>query len=342
MPSHSDSPLLLTLGEPAGIGPDCTLLAFQDNPAQFEKIIVVAPKGWLEARAGRLGIDIDLHDCRSLGGTVPAGKLGFWNPLPAELSNSPVTAGRPSQDTASAVIGCIEAAALACLRGEANGMVTAPIEKAVLRQSGFNFPGHTEFLAAIARRERVVMMLASEELHVALLTTHMALADVPASLDVDGVTADLTITWRDMRQRFGIESPRLALCGLNPHAGEQGHFGDEEQTILAPAVALAREAGIMVDGPLPADTLFSPQMREQYDAIVCCYHDQALIPIKALSFGEAVNVTLGLPFIRTSVDHGTATDRAGTGKVSYSSLMCAIEMAREMGRKTASAGKNAD
>lgn len=284
----------------------------------------------MQERARYLGIDIELQDCRSLKEPVSAGKLACWNPLPAEHSSVPVTPGKSSPATAAAVVGCIESAALACLRGEAAGLVTAPIEKAVLRDSGFDFPGHTEFLAAVAGVGRVVMMLASNQLRVALLTTHMALKDVPGALNSDDIATDLKILRHDMQNRFGIASPRLALCGLNPHAGEQGHFGDEEQRILAPAVARAREAGIGIDGPLPADTLFAPQMRTNFDAIVCCYHDQGLIPIKALSFGDAVNVTLGLPFVRTSVDHGTAPERAGTGNVSYSSLMSAISMAREM------------
>lgn len=288
---------------------------------------------WLEERARLLAVDIDLHDCRSLGGNVPAGKLGCWNPLPATMASAAVTTGVPSKATAEAVISCIEAAALACMRNEAAGIVTAPIEKAVLRDSGFDFPGHTEFLAAVAGVPRVVMMLASAELRVALLTTHMALKDVPGALNIEEIAADLKTTWRDLKRRFGIAEPRMALCGLNPHAGEQGHFGDEEQRILKPAIELARESGIDIDGPLPADTLFSPQPREKYDAIVCCYHDQGLIPIKTLSFGDAVNVTLGLPFIRTSVDHGTALDRAGSGNLSYSSLMFAISMAADMAVK---------
>jgi len=339
LPSHTSLPLLLTLGEPAGIGPDCTLLAFRATPEAFAGIIVVAPPHWLQTRAGQLGIAIDLHDCRSLGSEVPAGKLGFWNPLPAEMSAATVSTGSPSSATAAAVIGCIEAAALACIRGEAAGLVTAPIEKAILRDSGFDFPGHTEFLASVAGVERVVMMLASEQLRVALLTTHLALKDVPSALNAVDIATDITITWRDLKRHFGIDSPRLALCGLNPHAGEQGHFGNEEKTILLPALRLAHEKEINVAGPLPADTLFSPQIRKDYDAIVCCYHDQGLIPIKTLSFGDAVNVTLGLPFIRTSVDHGTALDRAGTGKVSYSSLMSAIRMAIGMAERS---GASAD
>jgi len=165
------------------------------------------------------------------------------------------------------------------------------------------------------------------------LTTHVAIADVPKLLNQDDVRRLITITYQSMQQQMGIAKPRLALCGLNPHAGEQGHFGREEIEVLSPALVQLAADGITVDGPLPADTLFSVAMREQYDAIVCCYHDQALIPIKALSFGDAVNVTLGLPFIRTSVDHGTALDRAGSGNISYTSLIAAITMAREAADK---------
>ena len=327
--------LLLTLGEPAGIGPDCVLLAFQEDPQAFRHVVVAAPVHWLRERADELGINVPLHPCNQASETAPQGHLAVWNPLPESVSTGPVTTGTPSPVTAAAVIGCIEAAAMQCLQSNATAIVTAPIEKAVLRNSGFDFPGHTEFLAAIAKRQRVVMMLASDELRVALLTTHLALNDVADALNSDDVVTDIEITHHDLQQHFGIDAPRLALCGLNPHAGEQGHFGREEIDILTPAAERAKSAGINIDGPLPADTLFSPPMRRHYDAIVCCYHDQALIPIKALSFGESVNVTLGLPFIRTSVDHGTALERAGTGKVSYSSIMAAIKMAESMAERSA-------
>ncbi|MDX8382958.1 MAG: 4-hydroxythreonine-4-phosphate dehydrogenase PdxA, partial [Ghiorsea sp.] len=201
------------------------------------------------------------------------------------------------------------------------------------KDAGFDFPGHTEFLAAIAGIEQVVMMLASSAVRVALLTTHVALADVAKLMKRDDVANIIRITYQSMQQQMGIENPRLALCGLNPHAGEQGHFGREEIDILSPALADLALEGIDVEGPLPADTLFSVAMREQYDAVVCCYHDQALIPIKALSFGDAVNVTLGLPFIRTSVDHGTALSRAGTGDISYTSIIAAIDMARDAAKQ---------
>lgn len=330
MNSPSSTPLLLTLGEPAGIGPDCVLLAFKAHPELFQNVITVAPVHWLSERATQLGIEINLHECSSLKEVVPNEYLGCWNPLPPEMASSPVTAGTPSSDTAAAVIACIKAAASASIQGDAAALITAPIEKAILRDSGFDFPGHTEFLASLSGKDLVVMMLASDQLRVALLTTHLPLKDVSGQLNIENITAMLAITHHDLKQRFGLRSPRLALCGLNPHAGEQQHFGDEEVMILTPAIEQAKHLDIDVQGPFPADTLFSPQIRDHYDVIICCYHDQALIPIKTLSFGDAVNITLGLPFIRTSVDHGTALDRAGTGKVTYSSIMEAIKMARRM------------
>ncbi len=324
------APLLLTLGEPAGIGPDCVLLAFNAHPELFNNVTIAAPRLWLSERAKELGIDIDMVESHSLKSVGEEEALRCWNPLPEEVPLGSVTTGKSSASTAAAVIGCIESATHACLQGKASALITAPIEKAVLRDSGFDFPGHTEFLARLAGRERVVMMLASSQLRVALLTTHMPLKDVSSALNIEDVATSLRITHHDLKQRFGLSSPKLALCGLNPHAGEQQHFGDEEATILTPAIQQVRQEGIDVAGPLPADTLFLPQLRKEYDAIICCYHDQGLIPIKTLSFGDAVNITLGLPFIRTSVDHGTALERAGTGKVSYSSIMEAIRMARLM------------
>jgi len=331
-------PTLITLGEPAGIGSDCVLLAYQAQPELFANIRIVAPASWLKLRAKELDIDMPIQTVDSLQTKCNDSSILYcWNPLQEkELANivAPV-AGKALPQTADAVIACIEAAALACMRGEAAAHVTGPIEKAVLRDAGFDFPGHTEFLAHLAgdhlgKKCDIVMMLASKVLRVALLTTHMAISEVPSSLSIEETLRCIEITHADLQQRFAIHKPRLGLCGLNPHAGEQGHFGREEIDILMPAVLQARDLGIDISNPLPADTLFSAQMREQFDVIICCYHDQALIPIKALSFGDAVNVTLGLPFIRTSVDHGTALDRAGSGKVSYSSLVEAIELAHFM------------
>ena len=330
-------PQLITVGEPAGIGPDCIIRAWQRSAELFDNAIIVAPAAWISQRAKLIGIDIPIHEYQALAeyGNAPAGMLACWNPLSEDIADGPVTPGETSATTAAAVIHCIEAASWACLHGRAAALVTGPIEKAVLRNEGFSFPGHTEFLAHLSAREQAedsdfVMMLASDEIRVALLTTHMALRQVPDSISMESTLACLRIVHHDLQDRFGIQSPRLGLCGLNPHAGEQGHFGNEEIDILEPAVRTAQGEGIHITGPLPADTIFSPAMRRQFDAVVCCYHDQALIPIKALSFGQSVNVTLGLPFIRTSVDHGTALSLAGTDRVSCDSLLAAMTMAREM------------
>jgi len=321
-------PILITIGEPAGIGPDCILLAWAASPENLRDCCVCAPVAWLQERAEMLGLDIPLRAVEQAQASTDT--LNCWNPLPEDVQTGPVSCAHPSAHTAAAVVACIQAAALACMQGQAAAIATGPIEKAILRDCGFNFPGHTEFLAHLAGDVPFVMMLASENLRVALLTTHLAIADVPALLNVPDTLQCLRIVHADLQTRFAIAEPRIGLCGLNPHAGEAGHFGREEIDVLAPAAELARGEGIDVRGPLPADTLFSPPMQREFDAVVCCYHDQGLIPIKALSFGEAVNITLGLPFIRTSVDHGTALDRAGSGKISYSSLIAAIQSARFM------------
>ncbi|OIQ00755.1 MAG: 4-hydroxythreonine-4-phosphate dehydrogenase PdxA [Zetaproteobacteria bacterium CG2_30_46_52] len=325
-------PFLLTLGEPAGIGPDCVLLAYQDLPHLFADIVIVAKPCWLSQRAAQLHVDVQIRRCEEdfkRDTLLPA----LWVFDPTNDMGRDVVAGKPSALEAEAVIHCIRVAAEKSLAGTGAGVITAPIEKAILRDAGFDFPGHTEFLADIAGVERVVMMLASKALRVALLTTHVALADVPKLLSKEETMSILRITYTSMQSLMGLPQPRLALCGLNPHAGEQGHFGREEIEILTPALLALEKEGITVDGPHPADTLFSSEFRQQYDAIMCCYHDQGLIPLKTLSFGDAVNVTLGLPFIRTSVDHGTALTRAGTGDIRYTSLVAAIEMAQDFQRQ---------
>jgi len=332
--SHKRKPILLTLGEPAGIGPDCALRAFASMPQAFDGVLVVAPVSWLSERARDCRLDIGIQTVDALQYPSSSG-LHCWQPT-SGANNAPAP-GKPDNANSQTVIDCIRIAAQQCLHGHARAMVTGPIDKSVLHRAGFDFPGHTEFLASLAGGASVVMMLASQTLRVALLSTHLALKDVPEALSIEQTEAALTITAHAMQSRFGIREPRLALCALNPHAGERGIFGQEESLILSPAVKRACAKGLNVTGPLPADSLFAPKQRAHYDAIICCYHDQALIPIKALSFGEAVNVTLGLPFVRTSVDHGTALDRAGRDEVSYSSLVAAIEMARLMSKEASDA-----
>lgn len=326
------APLLLSLGEPAGIGPDCVLHAWMKCREIFDQVIVAAPVSWLKQRAEVLGLSVPLHRCTDISEESSPNALNIWNPCSQEAENIPIRCGKASPGTAETVIECIEKAARQCLAGRAAGLVTGPIEKAVLREAGFDFPGHTEFLADIAGNPPHVMMLASHALRVALLTTHLPLKDVPQSLSTQQTLQSIRVVHEDLYRRFSIATPRLALAALNPHAGERGHFGREEIDILAPAIRLAQKQGIHIEGPLAADSLFAPTQRTRFDAIICCYHDQGLIPIKALCFGEAVNITLGLPFIRTSVDHGTALDRAGTNEVSCNSLIAAIEMAQSLAR----------
>jgi len=337
-------PLLLTLGEPGGIGPDCLLRAWSERPELLANVIVAAPSDWLVQRGSIIGITPEIHEYSELedSSCCTNKSISCWNPLSSDIHTGPVHMGQTSAQTAAAVIGCIQAAGESCLDGDAAGLVTCPIEKAVLRSAGFSFPGHTEFLAHLARSPDsqsttdFVMMLASSSLRVALLTTHMAIKDVPDALSTTATLDCISIVHDELQKRFAIKQPRLALCGLNPHAGEQGHFGSEEIDILAPAVALAQQQGIQITSPMPADTAFSAASRHHFDAIICCYHDQALIPIKAISFGESVNITLGLPFIRTSVDHGTALDLAGSEAVSCSSLLEAISMAKQMAEQAPS------
>jgi 4-hydroxythreonine-4-phosphate dehydrogenase len=241
------------------------------------------------------------------------------------------------------VIGAIDHAVALAQRGETAGLVTNPIHKATLTQSGFGFPGHTEYLAHLASRHTgrdvmPVMLLAGPDLRTVPVTIHIALADVPRMLTTELIAATARITASDLKSRFGIARPRLAIAGLNPHAGEGGAMGSEDAAIVAPAVEMLKTEGIDATGPLPADTMFHPRARASYDAALCMYHDQALIPAKTLAFDEAVNVTLGLPFIRTSPDHGTAFDIAGKGIARADSLIAALRLARRLadsGRRAA-------
>ncbi len=324
------------------------LRLWRRDPSALAGCLIVAPAAWLAARGREIGIQPpvrtlppDALPAASLDDAIADAASGLTVLTPADAAAGarggvPVRAGRPDPAHAAGVIACIEYAARLCIAGQAAGMITAPIVKSVLREAGFRFPGHTEFLAHLAGEPPFAMMLANRHLRVALLTTHLPLAQVPQALTTDGALAVIRITHADLIRRFGVARPRLALCGLNPHAGEAGHFGDEEARILAPAIARAREQGIHIEGPLPADSLFAPEQRAGFDAIIACYHDQGLIPVKALGFGETVNITLGLPFIRTSVDHGAALALAGKEGVNPGSLAAAIRMAREMAARTAS------
>ena len=293
------------MGEPAGIGPEVAQAAF-------------------EHFSGRIGD----HPLRLVG---DAGIfVRHQNALIATSARAAAKPGKPDRANGAAVIEAIEIAVKACLAGEAAAVVTAPINKAVLQGAGFGFPGHTEFLAHLTGAPRAVMMLASDKLRVVPLTIHMPVAQVPKAIDKLSVFATAEIVLTALRRDFGILLPRLAVAGLNPHAGEDGVMGDEDLTVIAPAVAALKARGFAVTGPLSADTLFHEEARKTYDAALCMYHDQALIPIKTLSFWDGVNVTLGLPIVRTSPDHGTAFDIAGTGKADARSMIAAVKMAADM------------
>jgi 4-hydroxythreonine-4-phosphate dehydrogenase len=320
-------PLAVTLGEPAGIGPDITLAAWQRRTARHP-FYVAADPDFLERRAGALGLPVPIAV------TTPeeASSL-FMQALPVVPLGIAATAapGQPDATSAPAVIASIDRAVADVLAGRARAVVTNPIAKAVLYRNGFAEPGHTEYLARLAQAHtgqpaRAVMMLWAPELAVVPVTIHLPLREVAEVLTTELIVETARVVAHDLTSRFGVAKPRLAVAGLNPHAGEDGAMGDEDRTVVAPAVAALRAEGIDARGPLPADTMFHAAARRGYDAAIAMYHDQALIPIKTLAFAHAVNVTLGLPFVRTSPDHGTAFDIAGTGRADPTSLIAAIAL----------------
>jgi 4-hydroxythreonine-4-phosphate dehydrogenase len=319
----------LTLGEPAGIGPDLALAVWHrraelDIPAFY----VVADPQFLRRRAERLGLDV------AISTVMPsAAEATFPSALPVVALDVKVTAepGHPDRSSAPAAIASIRRAVADVLSGAAAAIVTNPVAKNVLYKSGFAEPGHTEFLAKLAEEAtgkslRPVMLLWSPELAVVPVTIHLPLKDIFKQLSTALIVETGRIVARDLRTRFRIARPRLVIAGLNPHAGEEGTLGEEDRAIVAPAVAQLAADGIDVKGPLPADSLFHARARATYDAALCMYHDQALIPIKTLAFDHAVNVTLGLPFVRTSPDHGTAFDIAGTGTADATSLIASLRL----------------
>jgi 4-hydroxythreonine-4-phosphate dehydrogenase len=329
-------PLALTLGDPAGIGPDITLLAFAARSTErIPPFVLLGDAGLLAARAETLGLTIPVTAVASAREASEC----FAEALPVLPIEDPgvIVAGKPSQAAMPAVKQSIERAVELVQQGEARAVVTNPISKAALYQDGFAYPGHTEYLAALAAGEASpllpVMMLAAGPLKVVPVTIHMALKDVPGVLDQALILETLKIVAKDLDRYFGLRRPRLAVSGLNPHAGEDGSLGREEIDIIAPAIEAARREGLNVTGPYPADTLFHAGARETYDVALCMYHDQALVPFKTLAFEEGVNVTLGLPFVRTSPDHGTAFDIAGSGKANPRSLIEALRLADAMSRR---------
>ncbi len=320
--------LVLTAGEPAGIGPELLVqIAQQDLPKKFNsltqrpvQLVAVCDPALLHQAANALDLPLTLGS-----DSTPSGN-SVINVLPTPLM-APVEFGQLNTANAPYVLKTLEMAANACLTQQAHALVTAPVHKGVINDAGIAFSGHTEFFAECAGRERVVMMLATEGLRVALATTHLPLKDVSAAITQQSLTQVIQILHRDLVHQFGLTNPTILVCGLNPHAGEGGHLGREEIDIIEPVLAQLKAQGLNLLGPLPADTLFTPHHLEKADAVLAMYHDQGLPVLKYKGFGNAVNITLGLPFIRTSVDHGTALDLAGTGSANTGSLHTAIKQA---------------
>ncbi|MBA1262292.1 4-hydroxythreonine-4-phosphate dehydrogenase PdxA [Stutzerimonas sp. NM35] len=320
-------PFVVTPGEPAGIGPDLCLLMARE--AQPQVLIAIASLELLKARAELLGLDIHLQPV--LPGAwpqtpAPAGSLYVWD-TPLKALAKP---GRLDPRNGQYVLETLTRAGQGCLDGHFAGMITAPVHKGVINEAGIPFSGHTEFLAELTHTEQVVMMLATRGLRVALVTTHLPLKDVAAAITRERLERVTRILHADLVDKFGITRPRILVCGLNPHAGEGGHLGREEIEIIEPTLAGLRNEGIDLIGPLPADTLFTPKNLDRCDAVLAMYHDQGLPVLKYKGFGAAVNVTLGLPIVRTSVDHGTALDLAGSGRIDTGSLQVALETAYQM------------
>jgi len=321
--NRPETSLVLTVGEPAGIGPDIVIDIAQKPLAAG--ITAMVDPDLLDQRAAQLGSTLR---CRT--GSDGGIKFGGFKVDTANRLRTEVTKGQLDAANAEYVYRTIRDAAKACLSGEYQAMVTAPVHKGIINEAGIVFSGHTELIASVCAVHKPVMMLANAELRVALVTTHLPLRDVPAAINCDAISEVVEIVDRDLRAKFGLAQPRILVCGLNPHAGEDGHMGREELDIIIPCLQALREADYDVLGPVPADTAFTPRRLAQVDVVIAMYHDQGLPVIKAQGFGSIVNITLGLPIIRTSVDHGTAIDLAGTGRADSNSLVAAIEQARTM------------
>ena len=325
--------LAITSGEPAGIGPElCAMLAVRHAERPFPaRIVLVGDHELLTARAARIGVAPRYAPYDPASFAPARGIVEIWQQPVA----APVRPGHPDPTNAHSVLSMLARACDACATGAFAGLVTAPVQKSVMLDAGIPFTGHTEFFAERTGTPRVVMMLVSDAgsapLRVALVTTHLSLRDVPAAITEAAVAETLVILQHDLVARFGLRAPRIAVCGLNPHAGEAGHLGREDLDVITPGIATARARGVDAHGPFPADTIFVPSHSRAYDAIVAMYHDQGLPVLKAASFGHGINVTLGLPFIRTSVDHGTALDLAAEPSrargADAGSLVAALELA---------------
>ncbi len=321
--------LLITPGEPAGIGPDIVLArAANAWPA---RVAAVADPAMMAARADALSLDIAIDTLASVDAADAIGPHvpGRLQVLPVALAVE-ATAGELDKRNARYVLATLTTAVETCTAGYADAIVTGPVHKGIINDAGIAFSGHTEFIAGLTDTPLPVMMLCDGPLRVALVTTHLPLAAVPDAITADRVGRVIRVLHADLTETFGLSDPRIAVCGLNPHAGEGGHLGHEDGDVIAPVIERLRERGFNLAGPLPADTAFTARARENSDAILCMYHDQGLPALKATGFGHTVNVTLGLPIIRTSVDHGTALDLAGTGRADSGSLEAALAMAAEL------------
>ena len=322
----ADPLIVLTSGEPAGIGPDlCAAVAARELEG---RLLVVGDATMLANRAAAIGTDIVT---RTVSDPLSAERhsAGIMQIVDVPVQTD-VVPGQLDKANAEYVIEMIRRGIALTGSEPTSALVTAPVQKSVINEAGIPFTGHTEFLAKETGADLPVMMLAAGGLRVALATTHVRLSEVPRALNTDRLTQTITIVDRELRDRFSLAAPRIAVLGLNPHAGESGVLGDEETDVIEPALLAAAATGVTVDGPLSADTAFTPEALARYDTVIAMYHDQGLPVIKALAFGEAVNITLGLPIVRTSVDHGTALPVAGTGRARTNSLEAAIELAVDL------------
>lgn len=323
---HDDSRLIITPGEPAGIGPDLILQYTQTAHATLP-LIVIADQTLLATRARQLGIELTIREYSdALDMPVDTANTLYVKHVPLK---TPSQAGKLNSDNSSYVLRCLNIAVELCKQPN-SALVTGPVHKGIINDAGIPFSGHTEYLAARAGIELPVMMLTTEGLRVALATTHIPLANVSEQITRPLLTEVLSILHRDLVTKFAIAQPRITVCGLNPHAGESGHLGSEEIEVIEPVLEQLRKQGMLLTGPLPADTAFTRDKMQQTDAYLAMYHDQGLPVLKHVGFGQAVNITLGLPFIRTSVDHGTALELAGTGKAEVTSLKLAMDTAQQL------------
>ena len=315
--------LLITPGDPAGIGPDITLAVAQQN---FDaEIFVIADPDLLAERAQLLGMQIQLNIFDKLPTDVIKHVAGQLNILPIKLA-APSIAGKLNSKNSRYVLDCLTLAAKYCMNNEASAMVTGPVHKGIINEAGISFTGHTEFLANLSN-SKPIMMLATESLRVALATTHLPLSKVSQAITIESLNYIISTLNNFLLERCHIKNPNILICGLNPHAGEDGHLGMEEIEIIEPAIQHCKQQGVNITGPTPADTVFTTSSLAHTDVVLAMYHDQGLPVLKHTGFGKAVNVTLGLPFIRTSVDHGTALNLAGSGKANINSMLAAINMA---------------